>query len=130
MRLEITIDKATYEKKYSELESILERLSTEREQLEQSSKEEINLEKRIAYFRKVVKNNEILKTFDRFVFESIVEKVIIGEIDENGNANPYKLTFVYKTGYSNAVQSKMHKQIKKKKNDKGNLHSYSSPNTR
>ena len=49
--------------------------------------------------------------------------------DENGNANPYKLTFVYKTGYSNAVQSKMHKQIIKKKNDKGNLHSYSSPNT-
>ena len=117
MRLEETIDKATYEKKYSELESILERLSTEREQLEQSSKEEINLEKRIAYFRKVVKNNEILKTFDRFVFESIVEKVIIGEIDENGNANPnpnpHKLTLVYKIGYSNTVQSKMHKQSKK-----------------
>jgi len=115
MRLEITIDKATYEKKYSELESILERLSTEREQLEQSSKEEINLEKRIAYFRKVVKNNEILKTFDHFVFESIVEKVIIGEIDENGNANPnpHKLTLVYKIGYSNTVQSKMHKQSKK-----------------
>lgn len=130
MRLEETIDKATYEKKYSELESILEGLLTEREQLEQSSREEINLEKRIAHFRKVLENNEILKTFDRCVFESIVEKVIIGEIDENGNANPYKLTFVYKTGYSNAVQSKMHKQIKKKKNDKGNLHSYSSPNTR
>jgi len=130
MRLEETIDKATYEKKYSELESILEGLSTEKEQLEQSSREEINLEKRIAHFRKVLENNEILKDFDRCVFESIVEKVIIGEIDENGNANPYKLTFVYKTGYSNEVQSKMHKQIKKKKNDKGNLHSYSSPNTR
>ena len=46
------------------------------------------------------------------MFESIVEKVIIGESDENGNANPYKLTFVYKTGYSNTVQSKMHKQVK------------------
>jgi len=63
------------------------------------------------------------------VFESIVEKVIIGESDENGNANPYKLTFVYKTGYSNTVQSKMHKQVKKKKNDNGNLPSYSTPNT-
>ena len=102
MRLEETIDKATYEKKYSELESILEGLSSEREQLEQSSKEEINLEKRIAYFRKALENNEILQN------ESIVEKVIIGEIDENGNANPYKLTFIYKNGYSNAVQSKMH----------------------
>lgn len=63
------------------------------------------------------------------MFESIVEKVIIGESDENGNANPYKLTFVYKTGYSNTVQSKMHKQVKKKKNDNGNLPSYSTPNT-
>jgi phosphopantetheine adenylyltransferase len=49
MRLEETIDKATYEKKYSELESVLEGLSIEREQLEQSSNEEINLEKRIEH---------------------------------------------------------------------------------
>lgn len=57
--------------------------------------------------------NEILTVFDRCVFESIVEKVIIDEIDENGNPNPYKLIFVYKTGFFNTVQSKMHKQLKK-----------------
>lgn len=131
MRLEETIDKATYEKKYSELESVLEGLSIEREQLEQSSNEEINMEKRVEHFRKVLENNEILTTFDRCVFESIIDKVIIGEIDENGNTNPYKLTFVYKTGFSNAVHSKMYKQFKKNRtqNDKVNLPSYSSPNT-
>jgi len=64
------------------------------------------------------------------VFKSIVVKVVIGEIDENGNTNPYMLTFIYKNGYSNAVQSKMHKQIKKKNNYKGILLSYSSPNPR
>lgn len=42
-----------------------------------------------------------------------MEKVIIGEVDENGNNNPYKLTFVYITGFYNAIQSKMHKQFKK-----------------
>lgn len=114
MRLEEVIDKATYEKKYGELESTLEGLSSEREQLEKSSKEEIDLEKRIEHFRKVLENNEVLTSFDRCVFESIVDKVIVGEIDENENTNPYKLTFVYKTGYFNAVQSKMHKQIKKR----------------
>jgi exonuclease VII small subunit len=41
MRLEETIDKATYEKKYSELESILEGLSSEREQLEQSLRKKL-----------------------------------------------------------------------------------------
>lgn len=132
MRLEETIDKATYEKKYSELELVLEGLSTEKEQLEQSTKEEIDLEKRIEHFRKVLENNEVLTSFDRCVFESIVEKVLVGEIDEHGNNNPYKLTFVYKTGYNNVVQSKMHKQIKKNRTqkDKVNLPSYSSPNTR
>jgi DNA invertase Pin-like site-specific DNA recombinase len=131
MRLEETIDKATYEKKYGELELILEGLMSEKEQLEQSSKEEIDLKKRIENFRKVLEKNEVLTVFDRCVFESIVEKVIIGEIDDDGNANPYKLTFVYKTGYSNAVQSKMHKYIKKNRqqNNGVNLPSYSSPNT-
>lgn len=95
MRLEETIDKAAYEKKYGEFELILGDLLSEKEQLEQSSQEEIDLAKRIEHFRKVLENNEVLTTFDRCVFESIVEKVIIGELDYNGNANPYKLTFVY-----------------------------------
>lgn len=90
------------------------------------------MEKRIEHFRKVLENNEVLTTFDRYVFESIVEKVIIGETDDNGNVNPYKLTFVYKTGYFNSVQSKMHKQFKKNRqqNDKVNLPSYSAADTR
>jgi DNA invertase Pin-like site-specific DNA recombinase len=131
MRLEEVIDKATYEKKYGELESTLGGLSSEREQLEKSSKEEIDLEKRIEHFRKVLENNEVLTSFDRCVFESIVDKVIVGEIDEDENTNPYKLTFVYKTGYFNAVQSKMHKQINKKRtqNDVKDLPSYSSTDT-
>ncbi len=125
------IDKATYEKKYTELYSTLEGLAKEKDQLEKSSKEEIDLEKRIEHFRKVLEKNEILTSFDRCVFESIVDKVIVGEIDENGNTNPYKLTFVYKTGYFNAVQSKMHKQINKKRtqNDVKDLPSYSATDT-
>lgn len=50
-------------------------------------------------FKTMVERKEVLKAFDRYVFESIVEKVIVGEIDENGDVDPYKLTFVYKTGF-------------------------------
>ncbi|RBP58456.1 DNA invertase Pin-like site-specific DNA recombinase [Alkalibaculum bacchi] len=131
MRLEEIIDKATYEMKYGEIESTLEELSSEKEQLEKSSKEEIDLEKRIEHFKKVLEKNEVLTEFDRCVFESIVDKVIVGEIDEDENANPYKLTFVYKTDYSNTVQSKMHKQANRKRtqNDVKDLSSYSSTDT-
>ena len=34
--------------------------------------------------------------FDRVVFESIVEKVIVGGTDSTGAVDPYKLTFVLK----------------------------------
>ena len=39
-----------------------------------------------------------LKEFDREAFDSIVEKVIVGEVDENGNINPNILRFVLKVG--------------------------------
>ncbi|WP_227004676.1 recombinase family protein [Jeotgalibaca arthritidis] len=131
MRLEEVIDKSTYEKKYGEIESVLEGLLDEKGQLERSSNEEIDLEKRIEHFRKVLERNEVLTEFDRCVFESIVEKVIIGEVDENGDTNPYKLTFIYKTEYSNSIQSKMHKQINRKRtqNDVKDLPSHSSTDT-
>ena len=38
----------------------------------------------------------MLDKFDRVVFESIVEKVIVGDISEDGIIDPYKLTFVLK----------------------------------
>lgn len=41
-------------------------------------------------------NANILDHFDRIVFESIVEKIIIGEAYEDGTVDPYKLTFVLK----------------------------------
>ena len=37
-----------------------------------------------------------LDEFDRVVFESIVEKVVVGDMEEDGTADPYKLTFVLK----------------------------------
>lgn len=48
--------------------------------------------------RKMLKDGCIIKEFDRQVFESIVDYVIIGGYDDQGNADPFKITFVYKTG--------------------------------
>ena len=44
------------------------------------------------------KRSATLSEFDRYVFENIVEKVIAGGYDEDGNKDPVQLTFVYKTG--------------------------------
>ena len=45
----------------------------------------------------------MLEEFDRGIFESIVEKVIVGGYDEDGNKDPYKITFIYKTGFKSEI---------------------------
>lgn len=103
MRLEEIIDKETYEQKYFELSSQIDQLQKQREDLQQSTETESTMKRRISEFRKTLEQNEVLNTFDRYVFESIVEKVIVGGYDDNGNKDPSMLTFIYKTGFENSV---------------------------
>lgn len=99
------------ERKYEELDTLLTELLEEKEKLEHFAQEEIDFGKGLEHLRKVLQTNEILSIFDRNIFESIVDKVIVGDQSDSENPNPYKLTFVYKTGFHNSIQSKMQKQI-------------------
>lgn len=98
MRLEEILDKETYEQKYLDLSVKIEKLEIERSDLEESDKIQTDLKMRMAAFRKTLEKTKNLESFDRFVFESIVDKVIVGGYDEDGNKDPYRLTFIYKTG--------------------------------
>lgn len=71
--------------------------------LEQKMDDEDSLQRRVADFRKALSQNEVLEEFDRGIFESIIEKVIVGGFDEEGNKDPYKITFIYKTGFKNEI---------------------------
>lgn len=103
MRLEEIIDKDTYEQKYFDLSSQIEQLQKQRESLQESAETDSIMKKRIAEFRRTLEENEVLDTFDRYVFESIVEKVIVGGYDEDGNKDPSMLTFIYKTGFKSSL---------------------------
>ena len=52
--------------------------------------------KRMQEIRSQLTNADVMEQFDRIVFESIVEKIIVGETYEDGTVDPYKLTFVLK----------------------------------
>lgn len=112
MCLEDKIDQLTYEAKMEELSEKAEKLLVERQDYVAKQEDEKNLKRRTKEFKALLEKNQVLEEFDRGVFESIIEKVIVGEIDENGNKDPYKLTFVYKTGISNKVDPKMQKETK------------------
>ena len=67
--------------------------------------DEVSLKRRVENFKKALSQNEVLQEFDRGIFESIIEKVIVGGYDEDGNKDPYKITFIYKTGFRNEVRN-------------------------
>ncbi|KNY29483.1 recombinase family protein [Pseudobacteroides cellulosolvens] len=137
MRVDEVIDKDTYEAKYIELSGKLEKLKSERVDLQVSVDEKTDLKKRMKAFRELYEKNEQLTEFDRHVFESVVEEVILGKVDEKGNKKPYFITFVFKTGFKIEADGQ-----KKKENSKGkksgvpsetnseNMCSYSADDTR
>jgi site-specific DNA recombinase len=98
MRLEENLNIEIYEKKYAELSEKHEKIKEKKDELQVLLNEEDDLSNRIDKFRKLFENNQILESFDREIFESVIEKIIVGEIDEEGNINPYSVTFVFSTG--------------------------------
>ena len=45
----------------------------------------------------------MLEEFDRGIFESMIEKVIVGGYDEDGVKDPYKITFIFKIGFKKTL---------------------------
>lgn len=113
MRLEDIIDKETYEEKYNELMQEINEKVQEREKSLSNLEEEKDIKKRLLAFKKVLEQNEVINTFDRYVFESVIEKVIVGGTDEDGNKDPAMITFVFKTGLSNSLDGEKFKPARK-----------------
>lgn len=98
MRLEENIDKDTYEVKYCELLEKQKKLLNEQKKLQEANSNEANIKNRLQMFKKTLEQNEVLEEFDRYVFESIVDKIIVGGYDENGDVRtfvPQKSTNIF-----------------------------------
>lgn len=93
------IDAKVYKQKEAEL--CIERDAIEKELSELNVIRTSNgsIEKKIEGMRKILDDKPILKEFDRKIFESVIEKVIVGGYTEDGCVDPYMLTFIFKTGY-------------------------------
>ena len=125
MHLEERIDFKTFEEKKLELEKEQQLKTTELLQLQGDADSEKDLRKRIEAMRKLLTDTAPMKKFDRKVFESIVEKVIVGGYDEQGNVDPSMITFVYKTGFEDKKNGDDFKPPRRNAADK-KLHSISS----
>lgn len=113
MRIEDFLDSTTYEAKFLSLTNKEEILLDKHRNLQEKSRNEKSIKHRLKEFKKTLEKNEVLNSFDREVFESIVGKVIVGGYDENGIPDPMNLIFVYKTGLNNSADGNKFKPDRK-----------------
>jgi site-specific DNA recombinase len=102
-----------YLDKDDELNKEIEEKNTELSRIQNIEKTEKDVRRHIDEMRTFLQDAKPLKEFDCQVFESIVEKVIVGGYDEQGNADPLKITFVYKTGFTDDKDGRDYKHSKR-----------------
>lgn len=112
LRLEGKISDTIYNEKYNEISSEKEFLAEEKVNIETTLKSEIDVKKRLTEFKHLLSSQKMLTEFDRAVFESIVEKIIVGGVNSDGEIDPAMLTIIFKTG---ETQNKDGKQFKSKR---------------
>ncbi len=96
------ISKEAYDEKYEDLSVKIQKSKENIEILQTNVSNQKDVGKRMASLKKALSDGNVLEEFDRVVFESIVEKVIVGEANDDGTVDPFKLTFVMK-GNGNSV---------------------------
>lgn len=72
-------------------------------------KSEIDVKKRLTEFKQLLSSQKLLTEFDRTFFESVVDKIIVGGINSDGEIDPAMLTIIFKTG---ETQNKDGKNLK------------------
>ena len=91
MLIDGTITKEVYDEKLLEFTRKLHTLNEKKLFLEDSIKNQKDVSRRMSELRETLENEEILDEFDRVVFESIIDRVLVGGYDEDGTPDPYKL---------------------------------------
>lgn len=118
LKAEGRVSNDEYDLKREEYNNKLEILRDELEEmLNAESVKNLTLQ-RLEKFEKTLRENPAITEFDPNVFETVVDKVIVGGYDEDGSADPHQLTFIYKIGFANKKDSENYRIDNRRKKDK------------
>lgn len=114
LKLDNLITEEAFKEKNYELERKIKNIEKIKESKEGNIEKEDRLKEKILEIKEILKKNDIITEFDRGIFDILVDKVIIGEIDENSQKNPYVINFVLKSKSENSdymvEEEKKHKK--------------------
>ncbi len=103
MHLDGLLEKSDFDLKYSEICDKIMSCDVRLADLNEADERRKSVKNRIEEFRKTIQGNKVMTEFDRVVFESIVDHVIIGGYDDDGNKDPELIAFVYKMGFKDTL---------------------------
>lgn len=98
VRLAKVIDNDVFEEKSERINKKIDLLEKETKKIKEYITHKEKVKDRIERFKTIFQKNAKLKEFDADVFESIIDKIIIGRRNEDGSIDPYEVRFVLKTG--------------------------------
>lgn len=108
------VENDIYSIRHSEISNKLKKLKQKKSKLRTSINEENDIQERLIKFRDTLEKGNLIEEFDRRVFESIVDKIVIGDIT-NDKVDPYRITFVFKTGETSTKDALEIKGTKREK---------------
>ena len=114
MKLDDCISKDDYKEKEKEIKDSLEVISLERKEFENLENDNKNISKKIKEIESIFAEPILLKEFNKDAFDNLVDKIIIGGIDQNGNRNPNVIRFILKTGNEYVTLLDNHSSIQSK----------------
>ena len=119
MLIDGTITKDVFNDKLIEITRKLHNFAEKKLLLEESIGKQKDVGKRMSELRETLKQENILGEFDRVVLESIIDRVLVGGYDEEGNPDPYKLTFVLKGNQSKTIPNAKDNYKEQRNSEKG-----------
>ena len=99
LKLDNIENKEIYNEKEKEINSRINILNEQIEKIEYSNKQNKDISIQLKNIEKIVNEEEKpIEEFDEIKFNNLVEKIIVGEKDENGNINSNVIRFILKIG--------------------------------
>lgn len=91
-------NKEAYINKEKEINEELKKIKEQITEYELINSTNKNISKRLSQIEKILDEPKTIKEFDEILFENLVDKIIIGEIDKYGNINENVINFILKIG--------------------------------
>ena len=101
LKLENRISDEQYEKKYSELSNTLQYTKQLLKKYENSGTVKDDIKERLKEFKSILDERKDIDEFNDDIFNSMVERVVIGRFDNESDVDPYYLRFILKGGFYN-----------------------------